>query len=277
MKFHLLAVCLGFSLCLPLTWAQTQGFTQSTPIAISGDGLAGEKGEDEATMQAREELKRSRIQKVKSLDEREEEKEVRDQQPQAPKQKTKPHEIRQTSTSWDWTRNVGFEEHPSFIEFSWGTMLSSWSEVDSELEDDSWVTGFHWGRFFHSKLSSSIGIEFVHPQEQQFVAEEVRLFQLSATLKHHSRSSQNFSIVSGTSLLIADWNVRKKVSTLNSQEVYQSFGSGSGVGIRPEFSLRWFMSESTQLDLKASWTQYLGTPENDFGGAGLSFQLHIQP
>lgn len=271
-----------------LTWAQEQGFTQSAPISISGDGMAGEKGEDEATMKAREELARSKVKKVEGEESREkpgpaekqdEKQEQKEQEKQVAASESEPENKSKPKTAEvrpSWTEDLSFQERPSFIEFSFGTLFSSWSEVSSELEDDSLVTGFTWGRFFHPKLSSSVGIEFVHPQEQQYVVEEVRVFQLAGTLKHHHGLTKDFSVVSGGSLLIADWNVRKKLSTANSQDVYQNYGSGSGVGLRPEASLRWHVSDSSALDLKSSWTQYFGSPQRDFGGLGLSLQLHIQ-
>jgi|GEM_PF-5153786 hypothetical protein len=283
MKFHLLILFICLFSCR-FAWAQVKSFTQSAPISISGDGLAGKKGEDEVTMRAREELSRSRVKKAEESKEDEAkpdqviEKHVTEQKEEQikPEPKHEPEAKPKPESRSAWTQNLSFEKRPSFIEFSWGSLFSSWSDVSSELKDNSWLTGFTWGRFFHPKLSSSIGIEFVHPQEQQYVAEEVRLFQISGTLKHHHKVSKDFSVVSGGSLLIADWNVRKKVSTANSQEVYQSYGSGSGVGLRPEASLRWHLSNSSHLDLKSSWTQYFGSPQSDFGGLGLALQLHVQ-
>lgn len=240
MKFFFLI----FSFALLLTGqsrAQVKSFTQSAPISIAGDGMAGKKEDDEATMKAREELARSQVKKEKAQNSR-----------------------------------FVTQELPRFMEFSFGPVLSSWSQLSSELEDDSWATGLAWGQFFQPQLSASLGIEFIHPQEQQFVAEEVRVFQLSGTLKHHHAVSKNFSLVSGGSVLMADWNVRKKLSTTNSKDIYQTYDSGSGIALRPEASLRWHLSDSSGLDLKSSWTQFFGDPQNEFGGFGLSLQLHVQ-
>lgn len=286
MKFYL-AVVLVTLLIGRVCWSQGQSFTQSAPISISGDGVAGEEGEDEATMKAREELARSKVKEGPTQDsegsesseektENEQKQEQQEQEVASRPEKKSESKTDKEQSRFAWMESLSFHDRASFIEFSFGALFSSWSDVSSELEDDSWLTGFTWGRFFHPTLSASIGIEFIHPQEQQYVVEEVRVFQLAGALKHHHKISTDLSVVSGGAITIADWNVRKKLSTANSQDVYQNFGSGSAVGLRPEASLRWHVSDSSALDLKGSWTQYFGTPQSDFGGLGVSLQLQVE-
>lgn len=263
------------------TYAERTSYTQSAPISISADGMAGEMGEDEATMKAREELSRSRIKKVKTDEEVEKEVEVEVVEIEEEKEVVKkideetrdqPQAKNEVSTSLNWS----FKNQPTFFQLKLAHVNSSWSELSQRLEDGSWQTGFSIGRFFSSNLSASLGLEFFHAKDADWVAEKTRLSQLRVEVEHHRRLNSHFSFVSGLGLLLADWNVRQRISTKNQQDLYQRYDDGAGVGSAVSTGLRFHLSEAWRVDTQMSWTQYFGRPQKDFGGLEFGLRLNIE-
>lgn len=154
-------------------------------------------------------------------------------------------------------------------------MNSSWSEIDAALEDSSKMTSLSLVQMLHERVSVAVGLDFIHPKEEKMTPEEIRVFQF------HLRpevvwNADKVKFYSGLGFGIADYNVRKKISSDGARDIYETYGSGTSFSLTPLSGIRFDVSQDTALDLNAFYALYLGPETSDFGGPGIGVRLQFK-
>ncbi len=275
MKFFVLAL---LSLSLN-SFAQTS-YTQSAPISISADGLAGEVGEDEETMRARSELAAS---KVKATDEKKErkaeekkEKEIKvEKLPEETKLvETEPESTPKTKKSKiDWA--FDWKERQRTLFFKFGLLNSNWNKVSSELEKGSTVLGLGLNQSLSNSFSLGVSLDFHHFKEGSLVPEEIRILGLRIEPQFLHVLNANFSLIGAFALTLADSNIRKKIQASNTTETYKVFSSGTVFSFSPGVGIRGHFSQHVYFDLISEYQYFVGKPQKYYGGLGGSVRLHL--
>lgn len=272
-------------------WTQTS-YTQSAPISISADGLAGEVGEDEETMRARSELAAS---KIKATEEekkaqREEPKpelaeEIKEEIKEIKEVKEEPAEEKVVAASVppgqvkkahkiDW--NFDWKERQRTIFFKFGFLNSSWDKVSPELKNGSTILGVGLNQSLSDSFSLGISLDFHHFQEGSLVPEEIRILGLRFEPQFLYPLNKNISLLGSFGLMLADSNIRKKIQSNNTTETYRVFSNGTVFALSPGVGMRTHFSPDVYFDLLGEYQFFVGKPEKYYGGLAGSARLHLR-
>lgn len=258
-------------------FAQTS-YTQSAPISISADGLAGEAGEDEETMRARSELAAS---KVKTTDDEKEAQKVVDKEKEIIPEKvteenppvlpqTKPI-VRRPQIDW----NFDWKKRQRTLFFKFGLLNSSWNKVSPELEKGSTVLGLGLNQSLSDNFSLGASLDFHHFRKGSLVPEEIRILGFRVEPQFLYPLNTNFSLIGNFALTLGDSNIRKKIQASSTTETYKVFSSGTVFAFSPGFGVRGHFSRDVYFDFISEYQYFLGTPKKYYGGLGGSIRLHM--
>lgn len=258
-----------------LVMGQTQS-VQSTPIAISGDGLAGEAGEDEEVMRARSELSQSRIRPGENEEETPRVGElvpplrgvIEGKEGKEGKEVNKP-QARERAEPW----KIELKERYLLARF--GLVASSWSSLSTELDNGSTVLGFGVYQVFSDRVGASIALEFSHPMKGSIVPEENRFLNFKIEGDYVYPISTKLKAVGSMALSLTDYNIRRKIQTTESTETYRRFGDGFAFGLVPGLGLRANVSQNVFIDGKVIYPFYFSSPQKYYNGVGGQFTLHF--
>ena len=249
------------------TYAQTS-YTQSAPISISADGLAGEAGEDEETMRARSELAAS---KVKTTDGEKEAQKVEETEKAIEETPSVLPQTKRPDIDWsfDW------KKRQRTLFFKLGLLNSSWNKVSSELEKGSTVLGLGLNQSLSDNFSMGVSLDFHHFRKGSLVPEEIRILGLRFEPQFLHRLNTNFSMIGNFALTLGDSNIRKKIQASSTTETYKVFSSGTVFAFSPGVGVRGHLSRDVYFDFISEYQYFVGNPQKYYGGLGGSIRLHM--
>lgn len=286
--------CLSFSQKIE---AQVLG----TPISITEEGQTQKPGEDPEVAKARSELEASKVKpsvtdpsgeqapSAKPVDElgvSEDQSpdgtisgEVKPTKAEEKKEEkvegaAEVHEVAK-KPSIDWKR-INFFAAPRWFRLTGGRLWSTWSKIDSSLEDGSLITGFRIVQPVEgTPFSMAFGLDVVHGSGDSFNAESVRSTHVVLENEYDHSFTPKFSLVYGLSLEYADSNIRKVIGNNSERVTYEKFASGSTFGLVPAVSLRVKPADSFMLDLTPGYAFYFASPHDEMGGLSLRLRLNF--
>jgi opacity protein-like surface antigen len=261
-----------------MVFSQTQS-VQSTPIAVNADGLAGEAGEDEATMQARAELRASKIQKGEADQETQVDPgpELGDTSPLPPDGELLAEPKVEPPSKPKPVVPIQKVLSQRYLHLKSALVASQWKKVSPLLRNGSSVFGFGVYQQIRDNMGASLSLDFTHGFGGSLVPEETRMFALNFKGDwSHPLTPKVHALASG-GLVIADYQLRKKIGANQNTETYQRFGTGTALGLHGGMGLRTIFSKDVFVDFGLGYLQYFSSPQKNFGGpqATLSLQFRL--
>lgn len=243
------------------SFTQTQS-VQSTPIAVGADGLAGEAGEDEATMKARAELRSSKIQGTTT-----------DSSIEAAVMKETPVVSEPVVAKNKWQVQMG----KRYFLLKSGLIAAQWKKISPAFKNGSSVLGFGIYQKLHDQLGMSASLDFTHGFGGALVPEETRMFALHLKADATHPINSKFQALGSFGFQIADYQLRKKIGATSTSETYQTFGTGTAFGLQAGLGMRAIFSKDVFVDFSAGYLQFFSSPQKNFGGplATLTMQLRL--
>ena len=159
------------------------------------------------------------------------------------------------------------------FQISYGVMFSKWSKVDSNLKDDSRTLGLSILQALSPNVELNLGLDFIHAEEDDYVPENIRMFQFHATTSYLYKMIERMKLNLGLGILASDYNIRSLSSVSGNVVSYNQYANGTAFGLSPEVGFRYQFQKKVHVDLMGSYAHYFGTAEKNFGGLGLHAKI----
>lgn len=267
-------------LMIPALGAQeADSFIQSAPIAVSAEGEHGEMGEDEATMRARAELSASKLKPSAADTQAEAEPVPETVKEEVVEQPAQEEAIKEQPAPSKWRPSfpkLTTQDQPRSLQIGYSYLDSSWSKVGPSLKDGSTMISLSLVQHLGERASLSLGLDFLHPKEEKMTPEEVRVFQFHLRPEIVFFKRSKMQLFTSLAFGVSDYNLRKKIASTGTQDIYETFGSGTAVYLAPGAGLRMNLSKDTGIDLNIFYAQYFGSKAQDFGGLGAGLRLQFK-
>lgn len=159
------------------------------------------------------------------------------------------------------------------FQISYGVLFSKWSKVNSNLKDDSRTLGLSILQALSPNVELSLGLDFIHAEQDDYVPENIRMFQFHVTTRYLYTLLERMKVSFGLGILASDYNIRSLNSVSANLVSYNQYANGTAFGLSPELGFRYQLQKKVHFDLAASYAHYFGTDQKNFGGPGLHAKM----
>ncbi len=171
-----------------------------------------------------------------------------------------------------------FFHHKRYLQFSFGFLDSRYDKIDSTLDNGSSLSSLRFVGDYNRNYQFGIGAEVISDTSGQKIPDNIRALQYRLFVdRHRSVSFFNDHIewLSGLSLSMGDYGIKKRYINGLGQEVSQKLHEGLLFGLIPATGIRIYLGETGSLDLLVEYHLYFGKPQTYLGGFAFSPRVNL--